>query len=271
MKLFAITEADLHSYVDGMLGPARRAEIEAYLALRPDEAQRLHSYTQHKHAVRALFLPVLDEAVPERLTGLPRPRPSRRGARWRPWLQPMAAGLLIGLAGGAAGWWLHGATGGGADLALLAGLPSQPGATLPRQAAIAHAVYSPELRHPVEIGAQQESQLVTWLSKRLGKPVRPPRLAVLGYELVGGRLLPGSSGPVAQFMYQNGAGQRLTLYVSTEQAAPQEAGFRFAQEGQVKVFYWIDTNFAYALSGGIDKGALASIASLVYQQLAPAP
>ena len=54
--------------------------------------------------------------------------------------------------------------------------------------------------------------MVKWLTKRLGTPVKPPMLGTLGYELVGGRLLPGNSGPVAQFMYQEASGQRRKLH-----------------------------------------------------------
>jgi len=112
--------------------------------------------------------------------------------------------------------------------------------------------------------------LVAWLSKRLGAPLRPPQLQALGYELIGGRLLPGQSGPVAQFMYRDASGARLTLYVSTEQSHNKETGFRFAQEGQVSVFYWIDGRYGYALSGNLDKAALATVANAVYAQLEPA-
>jgi anti-sigma factor RsiW len=85
--------------------------------------------------------------------------------------------------------------------------------------------------------------------------------------LIGGRLLPGNSGPVAQFMYHDASGQRLTLYVTTENAANRDTGFRFAKEGPVNVFYWIDGKFGYALSAGIDKGELARVATTVYDQL----
>ena len=40
-------------------------------------------------------------------------------------------------------------------------------ATLPQRAALAQAVYEPEVLHPVEVGAEQEAHLVKWLSKRL--------------------------------------------------------------------------------------------------------
>ena len=132
---------------------------------------------------------------------------------------------------------------------------------------MAHAVFSPDVRRPVEIRAEQEDQLVTWLSKRLGTPVRPPKLGALGYELIGGRLLPGGSGPVAQFMYHDVAGQRLTLYVSTENTRNRDTAFRFAQEGPINVFYWVNGQFGYALSAGIAKDDLARVATAVYEQL----
>ena len=138
---------------------------------------------------------------------------------------------------------------------------------LPRQAAIAHVVYSPDVRRPVKITADQEDQLVKWLSKRLDMTITPLKLGALGYELIGGRLLPGNSGPVAQFMYPDASGQRLTLYVSTENTVNHDAGFRFAREGPFNVFYWVDGKFGYALSAGMDRGELARVASAVYDQL----
>ena len=40
------------------------------------------------------------------------------------------------------------------------------------RAARAHAVYAPEVRHPVEVDATQQDHLVKWLSKRLGLDLR---------------------------------------------------------------------------------------------------
>jgi anti-sigma factor RsiW len=130
-------------------------------------------------------------------------------------------------------------------------------------------VYSPEVRHPVEVGADQEAHLVAWLSKRLGTPLKVPHLGDLGYSLVGGRLLPGERGPVAQFMYQDGKGQRLTLYVRVNPDDSGETAFRFAQEHGVGVFYWLDRKLGYALSGEVEKNELLRIATAVYRQLNP--
>jgi anti-sigma factor RsiW len=140
------------------------------------------------------------------------------------------------------------------------------------RAAVAHVVYTPDGRRPVEVGADQEQQLVTWLSRRLGTAVKAPTLGDIGYSLLGGRLLPGDKGPVAQFMYHDGSGQRLTLYVTRE--APQVGGqaqtaFQFGRDGPVNVFYWVDRNFGYAISSSAERPELMRVAQEVYRQLAP--
>ena len=141
-------------------------------------------------------------------------------------------------------------------------------AAMAHRAMVAHATYSPEVRHPVEVGADQEAHLVAWLSKRLGTELRVPRLASQGWSLVGGRLLPGDGGPAAMFMYENGNGQRLTLYVRRDPRS-RDTAFRFAQAQGVSSFYWIDHGLGYALSGEIARPQLQAVADVVYGQLNP--
>jgi anti-sigma factor RsiW len=161
------------------------------------------------------------------------------------------------------GWQLH-------TFVTTRSMPTTAESTIPLRAAIAHAVYSPEVRHPVEVGADQESHLVAWLSKRLGAKVRAPNLESAGYSLVGGRLLPGENGPVAQFMYQCKQGTRVTLYVRTGMADQKETAFRYADEGNVRVFYWIDRTYGYAVSSAdISKDVLYKVANTAYAQLNP--
>lgn len=261
-----ITEADLQAYIDGRLAQGRHAEIGAWLANRPDEAERIAQLRSQRDNLRALYDPVLGEPVPERLARVaqrgPRPRGIALAAGW------VALGAVAGVL---AGWQLHASQ--DASKPLLS-----EGASIARSAAVAHATYSPEVRHPVEVAADQQAHLVAWLSKRLGAPVRAPVLDAAGLSLVGGRLLPGEGNPatgpqpapVAQFMYQGSKGQRVTLYVRIETRDHGETAFRFAREGSVSVFYWIDRKFGYALSSSdLDRTELLRLANLVYRQLNP--
>ena len=255
MSESTFTEAELHAYVDGRLPQERQAELEAYLAANPDETARLAAYRKQAEQLREVFAPVLHEPVPQRLALSFVPRRSR--------LIRVAAALALIAVGMAAGWQLH--TFIAPRTVVLAETP------IARRAAVAHTTYSPEVRHPVEVGADQESHLVAWLSKRLNAKVRAPNLETAGYSLVGGRLLPGETGrPVAQFMYQCKQGTRVTLYMRTEKADHEEKAFRYSDQGNVRVFYWIDRTFAYAVSSAdIGKDALFNVANTAYAQLNP--
>ncbi|MEI7430997.1 MAG: anti-sigma factor [Betaproteobacteria bacterium] len=260
-----LRESDLHAYVDELLPLEEQIAIEDFLADHPDEAERIRDYRAQKQSLKNIYDPLLDDPIPEHLRALAAPpqtnashEPYRHPfTRWS--LQRIAAGFLIAIISGAAGWLANDQFKSSDKIAKMV--------PLARQAAIAHVVFTPDIRRPVEVSGAQEDQLVAWLSKRLGTPVKPPKLGAQGYELIGGRLLPGNIGPVAQFMYQDASGQRLTLFISTENTSNQETAFRFAQEGTVSVFYWIDGKFGYALSATIDKGQLARLATAVYEQI----
>lgn len=242
-------EGDFHAYVDGRLEAARRAEIELWLAAHADDAERVTAWRRHKEALSAAFDGALEDPVPERLLRAARPQPNRH--LWR--IAAVAAWLSIG---SIIGFVVRGA------------IPTPaPTPTLAHNAAIAHVVYSPEVRHPVEVGADQEAHLVQWLSKRLGVPVKVPHFSADGFDLVGGRLLPGDKGPVAQFMYQDAQGRRLTLYVRTDASENRETAFRYALEGKIGVFYWLDGRSGYALSGELPRDQLLRIAEAAYKQL----
>lgn len=134
-----------------------------------------------------------------------------------------------------------------------------------RRAELAYAVYTPEVRHPVEVGANEEAHLASWLSKRLGRPLSVPSLAEYGYSLVGGRLLPGETGPAAQFMYESREGVRLTLYMTRTSAIRHGLGnavsFNVLGNGNRRTYYWVGEQLDYALSGPATEGRLRAIAA----------
>jgi anti-sigma factor RsiW len=140
-----------------------------------------------------------------------------------------------------------------------------------RDAVIAHTVYAPEVRHPVEVTAADEAHLVQWLTRRLGSPLKVPTLQALGFHLLGGRLLPGPQGPRAQFMYEDTSGHRVTLYVTVfnEGQVPTETAFRSARDGKLASFYWIEGRQGYAFSGELPGASAMALAREVHRQLMP--
>jgi anti-sigma factor RsiW len=210
-----------------------------------------HDHAEQTAALKRAFDPVMTEPIPARMY-----------MRRPPWIGYARAAMLVavGIAIGLGAPYLRTKP---AETQASAGPP------LAMRAARAHAIYASEVRHPVEVDASQQDHLVKWLSKRLGLELKVPVLASEGFELLGGRLLPSPEGPVAQFMYQDASGKRLTLYVTKRNRADNLTAFRFAKEGPVSVFYWIDRDCGYALSGEVDKSALALVATSVYRQLEP--
>jgi anti-sigma factor RsiW len=249
MTIYKISEADLHAYVDGQLDTGRRAEVDAYLAAHPEAAAYVQELRAQAHALHASFDGVMNEPIPVRLTNVLHPRP---------WSRSLAAGFTWLACGLAAGWLAH-------------GMVPPPAVTTPaafaKEALVAHALYAVEKRHPVEVPAEQEAQLVAWLSRRLDAPIRAPDLRQEGFALLGGRLLPGGDAPLAQLMYESSTGERLTLTVKRATKSRADTGFKVLEQGGMSVFYWIDRDYGYALSGGIDKSRMLTIAHAVDNQL----
>lgn len=254
-----ITETELHAFLDGELAADDRAEVEAWLATNPVDAGLLRDFSDLNIAIRERYAGRLMEAVPDRsraiLTRIPVRQAERRDGFARR-LLPIAAAIVLAALAGAAGYLARGL---GVETRKL-------NSALLDTAIGAHAVYVPEVRHPVEVGAAEEAHLVQWLTKRIGANVRAPTLAALGWKLVGGRLLPDRGLPAAQFMYEDGSGRRLTLYMRKETSL-NNAAFQFGEREGFGAFYWVDRPLAYALAGRLSREELMRIANSVYGQL----
>jgi anti-sigma factor RsiW len=266
-----LTDAELHALLDGAVQGRERALLQARLGHDAAGRERLAAWERQREALRALHAGTADEPVPQTLLNAAHGTNSGPVGRhgdpsWPRW-GGMAAGVVLAFA---AGWLTRGSWPLVSQWATRSAIPAMP--AFVRDAAVAHVVYTPEQRHPVEVRASEEEHLVQWLSRRTGRPLSVPRLTALGYELVGGRLLPGEAGARAQFMYQNAQGSRLTLYLgalghSAASAPDSSTAFRFASDGPVPAFYWVDQGFGYALSGALTREALLEIAGAVYRQL----
>ncbi len=270
-----VTDDELHAFVDGQLAAARVAPVLDWLQAHPRDAARVVEWQAQRLHLRRLAREIDVGTTPPALTEVVRRAAGVARRRFGAWQAAAAALLLaVGLVGGVAGarWWAQWAA---SDVASVAGRANGNAVATPaspvfvREAALAHAVFVPEKRHPVEVTAADEAHLVQWLSRRLGTPLKVPSLAERGYRLLGGRLLPGADAPRAQFMYENTQGQRVTLFVAVFAAdrAPADTSFRSLRNAAGESFYWVENRFGYALSADIDASSMQALARDVYEQL----
>jgi anti-sigma factor RsiW len=258
-KPHPVTENDLHAYADGLLTPSRRAEVDAHLAATPEDTERITAWKRVNDELHAAFDDELDRAVPQEWTHPPRRTAWQALREWQSTRVAAGVAAVLLLAGGAAGGWF----------ARDAATSSQAAAAPPivYYAARAHDTFAQEVRHAVEVPADQEDHLVRWLSNRMGAPVKAPQLTGIGYKLMGGRLLPSGHTLAAQFMYEDSSGARLTLYVKSGMVGNPESRFRYQEDGGVLVCYWSEGAFGYALAGRVPRENLWKVAQTVYNQI----
>ena len=243
-----VTEDELHAYVDKELPAERRGDVEAWLAAHPDDAERVRSWQSMAELLHVRYDAVANEPVPKRLEleRLERqPRKLIYGA--------IAATLVAFVAGGGLGWLAHG----------VAAAPSTfQSFTL--DALDAHRLYVIEVRHPVEVPGTDRAHLQAWLTKRCGWTVHAPELDSTGLRLVGGRLLPGPTGPASFLMYESASGERFTIY--SAKAATEATQMRYTNRGNDGALFWADQGVGYVVSGSTDRERLMQVARLVYDQ-----
>ena len=243
------TEDEFHALVDGELPADRREAVESWLASHPEDATRVAAWRAQAEAIRARYGAVANEPVPDRLA-LDRIIRSRRS-----WAAAAAAAAIVAFAvGGFAGWMARGASAAAPNVVEL----------MTNEAMAAHRLYIGEVRHPIEVKAE-EAHLLPWLSRRVGTTLRAPDLSAFDLKLLGGRLLPGVSGPAALFMYESANGERFTIYCS--RVAEPSMAFRYSASDTFGAVHWIESGYGWVVSGPGDKTRLKAVASAAYDQL----
>lgn len=260
-----IDDSELHALVDGELDPPRQAEVEAWLARNPEDAKRVAAFRAQNAGMHALFDGIIDEDLPPIIANelsVRRRIPHHSGA--------IAAGLALLIVGALAGWVTRGEMLARSDNTAPV---AQTAAAIDTEelmvrAAMAHIVSHDEDLHLAS--TENVDDTSRYITTRMGKRIRVPQLASLGYELVGSRVLPDTDGPAAQFVFEESEGARVTLYVRGEEANGLDITYALADD--LTMFYWNDSKNSYALVREIDddsgRVALLKAAEAVYRQIA---
>jgi anti-sigma factor RsiW len=252
-----VDDTQLSCWLDGELERGgrvlERVRVEQWLREHPEDAARVRQWATDAEALRRQFAPVIDEPAPDAMARTV----WQRGAPAAWALAASAAGLLLvgGLIGAAVTWQNQ-----QRNTEFSAGTA----AGWVERAAYAHSVFAPELRHAVEVKAQEE-HLSRWLTARLMFPVKLFDLTEQGFQLVGGRLLPDGPGKSAQLMYESASKQRVTVYLRKPEEGA-DASFRYERHGELGLFYWVEAGAGYALVGPMPREQLLILAEAIFKQ-----
>lgn len=229
------TEQELHAYVDDRLTATRRSEVEAWLAVNPQQAQRIEAWRSDARRLRTALagLNELPAAAPLDLSHLHR---QLRHRRRRKFANAAMLVLALGL-GGFGGWQARDAT-------------MQADALPMADAVQAHRLFADT--PALDIRASAPGTLQAWLGRHFSKVGELPDLAAYGFEPVGARLLSNEQGPAALLVFQDRSGQRVSLFLRSPGRRFERMPSGERTEGTLQARYWSHGAYNFALVGAAD-------------------
>ncbi|HEY4044326.1 MAG TPA: hypothetical protein VGM32_21110 [Rhodopila sp.] len=242
----AVSDAELHAFIDGELSAEQAAAVEAALTRDPSLAARVRDFRADKLALVATYGPLVDAPVPTALLATARNGPMRlKTARW---------GRRLALAGAAAL----------AASLLLTLMPRAPPTSAIEQALAAREnarTPSRELDGRDQAGVEAADQAI---SAMLGNPVRAPDLGRAGFKLVSAETYGGSRSEAVQLRYEDGAQRLFTVFLRPP-AGPDL--FEVTERGHVRICLWQNADVTAVMTGEMSTPELFRLASLAYSSL----
>ena len=249
MHKHPFTDDEISAYIDGELNAERVKELEQCLISDLALQTRVDQFRQLNHGIRSIFDQYSNQTDQQQDFN-----PFDNAYKYGLAASLIAIGLFLGL--------------------ILANLFSSNSMNatpieydLLKPASFAHAVYTTDQSHPVEVKADAKDHLNQWLSNRLHTSIKAPNLESMNYQLIGGRLLPSTNRMAAQFMYQQDEAHKVTIYLRRGVWTKNYQSFQFANVDSANIFYWVEGAIAYAVVGDLNRIDLLKVAETVQQQL----
>ncbi|ANI34268.1 transmembrane anti-sigma factor [Pseudomonas sp. JY-Q] len=229
------SDDELHAYVDERLEPVRRAEVQAWLAANPQAAARVEGWRADARRLRTA-LAGLGELPGAAQLDLGQLRRQLRQRRQRRWAAAAVVMLALGV-GGLGGWQVRDATLARVDLPMA-------------DAVQAHRLFASS--EALDIQASDPGRLRDWLGRHFSRVGQLPDLAGYGFKPVGARLLSNEQGPAALLVFEDGKGQRISLFLRSPGDLYRRMPDGQRVDGQLEARYWSHGAYNFALVSAAD-------------------
>ena len=232
-----VTEDELHAYVDNELPAERRGDVEAWLATHPDDAARVQSWRAMAEALHARY-----DSSPTRRC--------RSGSRSSGWCDSRANGCT---ARSPRRWWRSSSAAASAGWRV-ARPRRRPRFRIFTRGCAGRAPALCRRGPPSRGGARQRTRPSAAMADqalRLGGPCA--RTGAAGLKLVGGRLLPGPTGPASFLMYESAV--RRTLHaLHRRNRTPRRRRCDTPRKTAESSLYWSEDGVGYVVSAAPTAG-----------------
>ncbi|MEX2451073.1 MAG: hypothetical protein WD407_09480 [Rhodospirillales bacterium] len=248
----------LHAYVDNMLPPRQRLEVEEYLADHPDMVQRVNDFESQNRGMHRLYDRHLTEPLPESLQTLEYEivRKLSHRTKSRTAVRVLASALVAVLVAGG-GWYAF-------DRFSTTGVKGNILATFKS------GTSSPAARAPAADTANIRQASTTTrrdpASASRSLETFAPDLAKFGLELIRTRLVSDEvKSKTVQLVYESKVGNQVQMYLSpTREKKKQQISL--SQEGRISALFWSNGGHSYSLLGEVDRDTILAIGSAVNEQ-----
>jgi anti-sigma factor RsiW len=244
----AVTELDLHAYIDGELSSERAADVEAAMAGDPALAARVRAFQADKQALIDAYRGLADMPIPAGLlmaarTGPARKLPTHRGRN-----------IVLGFAGAAVL----------AACVLLTVTLHRPRDVPVEQAMTARDNASSPSREIKGNGLASIEAAGQAMSGMLGNPIQVPDLTRAGFTLVSAQIYGQQRSDAVQLRYQDGQQRLFTVFLRPS-AGPDM--FEVTERGPVRICVWQNADLTAVMTGEMSTPELFRLASLTYSSL----
>jgi len=122
-----------------------------------------------------------------------------------------------------------------------------------------HAAFAKDAVYPVRVGIEDLGHLNNWLSYRLGKRLNVNTLENIGYQLLGGNVVPDNGRVSASIVYEGPQNTRVSLFIQNASGTNSKQSVDHGVQGRFNWLSWGSVGRQFVLVSELDKTELVKV------------